>query len=287
MKLIYIVFVLVTASAYAQTNNFPLYSSGVYGGTQSGDHTGISNAQLKLNATSGYIRIPHLSAHSSVSTVYNFQTGKNAYWGEPGDAGAYFFRGRHLFVSDGNLGVGTTSPGGKLDVNAGSSYAIRTSTSNRYVIEVKNSSDVGGGWWLANDPNGSFAIHENGVGDKLTINAGGNVGIGTTTPDSKLTVKGNIHSQEVKVDLAGAVAPDYVFKKGYALTSLEELKNYIDQNKHLPEVPSAREMEEEGINLKEMNLILLKKVEELTLYQIESAEKITLLENEIIKLKRK
>lgn len=169
----------------------------------------------------------------------------------------------------GNVGIGTTSPGGRLDVNAGSLYAIRTATSNRYIIEVRNTGDVNGGWWLANDANGNFALHENAVGDQLTVQAGGNVGIGTNNPDAKLSVKGLIHAQEVKVDLNGAVAPDYVFDKEYRLPSLKEVQSYITTNKHLPEVPSAKEMEENGLNLGEMNLLLLKKVEELTLYAIE------------------
>jgi hypothetical protein len=76
-------------------------------------------------------------------------------------------------------------------------------------------------------------------------------------------------------------APDYVFEKDYPLTSLEELKAYIDQHKHLPEVPSAKEMGENGINLKEMNLLLLKKVEELTLYVIELKKEVDSVKNEL------
>jgi len=116
----------------------------------------------------------------------------------------------------------------------------------------------------------------NGYGTNSTPNfyVGGNVGIGTTTTDAKLSVKGQVHAQEVKVDLNGAVAPDYVFEKDYKLTSLEEIKNYIDQNKHLPEVPSAKEMEKNGVQLGEMNMLLLKKIEELTLYTIEMNKKI-------------
>ncbi|MCX2680343.1 tail fiber protein [Galbibacter sp. EGI 63066] len=97
----------------------------------------------------------------------------------------------------------------------------------------------------------------------------GKVGIGTTNPDSKLTVKGNIHAQEVKLDLNGSVAPDYVFKEGYDIKTLEEVEDYIQKKGHLPNIPSAKEMEEEGIDLKAMNLKLLEKIEELTLHIIE------------------
>ncbi len=109
---------------------------------------------------------------------------------------------------------------------------------------------------------------------------GGSVGIGTASPDATLAVKGQIHAQEVKVDLNGAVAPDYVFDKNYNLTSLDSIKIYIDQYKHLPEVPSASAMEKNGVQLGEMNMLLLKKIEELTLYSIEMKKLIEELKQE-------
>ena len=96
-----------------------------------------------------------------------------------------------------------------------------------------------------------------------------NVGIGTISPDEKLTVKGKIHTQEVRVDMAGPLVPDYVFAHDYKLKSLQEVEDYIKKNKHLPEIPSAQEIEKNGLMLAEMNMHLLKKVEELTLYIIE------------------
>ncbi len=113
-----------------------------------------------------------------------------------------------------------------------------------------------------------------------------NVGIGTVTPDAKLTVKGNIHTQEVKVDLLGAIAPDYVFYKDYDLKTLKEVETYIAKEGHLPNIPSAETMEAEGINLKAMNLKLLEKIEELTLYTIDQEKRIDNLETENTKLKR-
>lgn len=95
----------------------------------------------------------------------------------------------------------------------------------------------------------------------------GNVGIGTTQPDAKLSVKGKIHAQEVLVDL-NIPGPDYVFDKDYSLLSLKETDDFIKINKHLPEVPSAKQMEKEGINVSEMQMKLLQKIEELTLYVI-------------------
>lgn len=96
----------------------------------------------------------------------------------------------------------------------------------------------------------------------------GKVGIGTASPDEKLTVKGKIHAEEVKIDLS-VPGPDYVFADGYQLLPLDMIKVFIEKNKHLPEVPSAKEMEANGINLGEMNMLLLKKIEELTLHIID------------------
>ena len=104
---------------------------------------------------------------------------------------------------------------------------------------------------------------------RMYVTQTGNVGIGTTDPDEKLTVKGKIHTQEVRVDMLGPRVPDYVFANDYKLKSLPEVENYIKQNNHLPEIPSAKEIESNGLMLAEMNLSLLKKIEELTLYAIE------------------
>ncbi len=115
----------------------------------------------------------------------------------------------------------------------------------------------------------------------------GKIGIGTNFPDELLTVKGKIHTQEVLVDLEGAVAPDYVFENHfngfseampeYRLITLEELETFLKENNHLPNVPSAETMQVEGISLKAMNLILLQKIEELTLYTLQQQKEIDAL----------
>jgi hypothetical protein len=104
----------------------------------------------------------------------------------------------------------------------------------------------------------------------LFISENGNVGIGNTTPGTfKLAVEGKIGAREIKVTLTNPW-PDYVFHKKYTLPSLASLEQYIAQHNHLPGIPSAKEVQENGgIDLGQMNAKLLEKIEELTLYLIE------------------
>lgn len=126
---------------------------------------------------------------------------------------------------------------------------------------------------------------------RMLTEKNGKIGINTNTPDEMLTVKGKIHTQEVIVDLQGAVAPDYVFelyadgfsklKPAYTLMSIPTLEAFVKEHKHLPNVPSATELEKEGMSLKAMNLLLLEKVEELTLYTIQQQKQIDLLQEKV------
>lgn len=109
-----------------------------------------------------------------------------------------------------------------------------------------------------------------GTGNHVFSN--GNVGIGIETPKEKLSVNGNIRAHEIKVETTNW--PDYVFKSEYKLPSLAETEQYIQENGHLPDVPKAAEAEANGVSLGEMNKILLKKIEELTLHLIEKDKRI-------------
>ncbi len=104
----------------------------------------------------------------------------------------------------------------------------------------------------------------------------GNVGIGTYNPTNKLDVKGTIHAQEVKVDMNNW--SDFVFHPSYQLKPLTEVEKFIKTNGHLQDIPSAAEVEQNGVNMGEMQKKLLQKVEELTLYVIELEKKIKDLE---------
>lgn len=123
-----------------------------------------------------------------------------------------------------------------------------------FIVGVPNMDLVSGG-----------ALKVTGNGTHYIQN--GNVGIGTTSPDAKLSVKGKIHAEEVRVDL-NVPGPDYVFADDYKLLSLEEIDSYIKTHKHLPDILSAKEMKEYGINMSEMQMKLPQKIEELTLHVI-------------------
>src|SRR5690554_6674868 len=119
----------------------------------------------------------------------------------------------------------------------------------------------------------------------------GKIGIGTENPDALLTVKGDIHAQEVRVDLQGAVAPDYVFEAyflgksesdpKYRRWSLSETEEYLSTHLHLPGMPSAKALEENGIDLVKQNLLLLEKIEELTLHLIDQQKEIDKLKGSL------
>ncbi|WP_299249076.1 cell division protein ZapB [uncultured Aquimarina sp.] len=115
-------------------------------------------------------------------------------------------------------------------------------------------------------------------GDGSHYISNGNLGIGTTNPDAKLAVNGNIHTKEVKVDLIGWA--DYVFKEDYNLPTIQQVEDHIATKGHLINIPSAAEVAENGIQLGEMNAKLLEKIEELTLYTIAQQKEIKKLKSE-------
>lgn len=111
---------------------------------------------------------------------------------------------------------------------------------------------------------------------RMVIKNDGKVGIGTTNPQSLLSVNGKVSAKEVEVTLSGW--SDFVFADDFNLRPLSEVEEFINTNRHLPDVPSEAEVLQNGVNLGEMSSILLQKIEELTLYIIELNKRIAELE---------
>ena len=113
----------------------------------------------------------------------------------------------------------------------------------------------------------------------------GNIGIGTTNPTESLHVNGHIRAEGSFISGSTFLnVPDYVFEPDYLLMPLPELATFIAHEKHLPNVPSAAEISETGVNMTDMQMKLLAKVEELTLYAIEQDKTITGQEQALITL---
>ena len=108
------------------------------------------------------------------------------------------------------------------------------------------------------------------------------LGIGTSNPQYHLDVMGTIRAKEILVETTGA---DFVFAEDYQLRPLSEVKTFIQENKHLPEIQSAQEMQENGVGINELQTQLLQKIEELTLYILQQDETIQELRQEVELLK--
>jgi hypothetical protein len=180
---------------------------------------------------------------------------------------------------NGNVGIGTSDPAVRLHIqgvdNNGTTATVKVTSGSQNMLIDGNEIDGNDGIYLNHNNNKNVIL----------ATGGGRVGIGTDNPHStyKLSVNGKIRAKEIVVESGWA---DFVFDDDYALMPLEEVETYIHTHKHLPDIPSARDVEENGVSVGEMESKLLQKVEELTLYLIELkkenaalSQRVTQLEN--------
>ncbi len=200
----------------------------------------------------------------------------------------------NMYYVGGNVGIGTKTPSEKLQIGVQQNYGeFKLSIPGQYNFEQIKLGQYGNGRpglefinhttmtnsfgvrFYANIDDGIQGLQIQTASPtnsyeslsyitRLVINTDGKVGIGTLNPTEKLTVSGKILATEVEV--VSSIASDYVFEPAYQLMPLTELEIYLKQHKHLPGIPSALEFKKQGQNLGEMQDMLLRKIEELTLY---------------------
>jgi hypothetical protein len=207
----------------------------------------------------------------------------------------------HFDFANMRVGIGNPSPQFKLDVDGDGRFSDElhvdgavmfrfSETPNPDIASLLDGSKFGtvlkgiaNGHVVVglkdNDGADSFAVISGGGNyttddsfDKLVLRARstGHIEI----PNGNLTVSGAVNSSKVKVTATSGSVPDYVFAEDYGLLTLDQLDEYIKTNSHLPNIPSAKEIETNGQDVGELQLKLLEKIEELTLYVIELRKEI-------------
>lgn len=174
------------------------------------------------------------------------------------------------------VGIGTNSPVSKLDVNGS--------------INIPQGENItwGGAYGpdiptIASTTSTGIVFYPSGstLGPAVTINRNGNLLIGKTTQANtayKVDINGKVRANEIVVNTTGA---DFVFESGYPLRPIADLEKFVKQNRHLPEIPSAKTMQQEGVGISDLQTRLLQKVEELTLYIIQQQKEIDELKKKV------
>ncbi len=300
-------------------------SSGFYWNKDAGFGTGTALMTLEENGLLGLTNQvtieannPYLKLHSTNSSGENWQLRS------VGSSGNFAIYNEQRNINDvtilpgGNVGIGQVNPSRKLEVTESTAQvmALLSSHSNsgalldiqrtngsathsaiRFLNSAGNTSGVFGFDQTNNVAFMAYSGFTPGL-HALNIDSNGFIGIGTLTPGARLDVNGtsqftgkmivndNIESKKLIVTANPGSVPDYVFQPGYQYLNLEQLEAFVKTNSHLPNVPSAKEVEANGQDVGEMQLKLLEKVEELVLYTIDQQKQLKSQQEEIEKLKK-
>ena len=268
--------------------------SSTSGGTGAGNiaigrlSMGASNPSGSYNVAMGYVSLPFVTTGANnialgYNAGYTLTTGSsNILIGTSANASSATASnelniGNWIYGNGGNIGIGVSAPATKFDVNGtvkATGLLIPTGAGSGKVLTSDGS---GNATWQTNTGSGEWTSSAVGTNNITNTNTGGVI-IGsaiTAAPSGyKLYVQSGILTERVKVKLISSGWPDYVFAKDYNLLSLQETEDFIKKNSHLPGVISAEEVKKEGVDLGESNAVLLKKIEELTLYMIAADKEI-------------
>lgn len=240
--------------------------------------SGLNNADIAFLSGTNQSDIHNFYNLTNLGGILRFNslaTGTSlAFYSYSGATQTEFFR-----VSEaGNFGIGTATPSYKLHVKnelLTSGTAVRVDAINGHIRLFETDGINPDNNYTQIERNGNaFHIYQynhatTSFTPVLTADMSGNVSIGVTNSSGyKFAVKGNMIAEQVVVKLYGTW-PDFVFNKKHDLMKLSDVEKYINENSHLPNVPSEKEIVEGGIDLGKMDAVLLQKIEELTLYIIE------------------
>ena len=264
----------------------------IRGGNLSMYNTGLPTVALLGSTLIGktYLNLSTSGDAGGFSTIQSVKASGSAY----GTLG--------LNSGGGNVGIGTVNPGSTLSVLSGNTGISIHPGGAPYFGTIGFNRESGSGT-IFNTAGNAFQIN-NGPDDNLhfqtysrtgnqvepnslvIMGSSGNVGIGTAdTRGFKLAVAGPAIATEVTVKSLSQW-PDYVFAPQYMLPSLSSVKAFVAQNRHLPELPSAQDVARQGVALGELNRLLVKKLEELTLYLMKQQDQIEELHKKVNALSR-
>ncbi len=229
--------------------------------------------------------LPPTSPTSLTSTGQTHTTVDLSWSGASDDIGVtgyhiYLGNTLHTTVNDSPYQVTGLAPSTSYTITVNAIDAAGNESANNGANTISVTTDAAPGGGGGSGGSGQW------TGDSTILSYDGNVAIGTTTVQSgyKLAVDGDIITRKVRVEQTSW--PDYVFKKDYPLPTLEQVREHIRQKGHLPNIPSAKEAEEKGVELGEMDRLLLKKIEELTLYILLQEERLDKQQKEIDALRK-
>ena len=277
----FLVLLFAVESTLAQTVYLPNGTSGI--GTSSNSFVGVgtNNPSSNLHVWDNVAGQIHILVQNNFNggarTFLSSESGKSSIQSDKDFAirtNGGGWSDKVMVKNNGNVGIGTLLPAEKLEVNGklliksdNSELSLFSNGIEEPILKFRQNGHGQDGNIRLNTTGMIFSVEN--FDDAFTIRRNGSVGIGTLTPDTgaKLTVAGRIFSREIKVTVdAGA---DHVFQDDYKLQELDKLEAFIQENKHLPESPSEKEMQENGLEVGEFQIKLLQKIEELTLYVID------------------
>jgi hypothetical protein len=269
-----------------------------------------NSAMLDVKSTNKGLLIPRMTtaeritlASSATAGLIVFDTDVSRYfyydgssWQEGSTGNLWLTGGAKVYLHDAadSVGIGTVNPQAKLHVVDPNSENVKV-----YITPMAAGSGDSASIYLSEDNDATYAMYwmYDGFTDELGLwgksgntrygphmlihRSSGNVALGNTfATNYKLSVNGKIICTEMRVNLV-ANWPDYVFKDGYKLMPLAKLSEFVSQNGHLPNVPSAGDIEKSGMDVGEMQRLMMEKIEELSLYIIDQQKQIQELKDRL------